>query len=243
MELAGWHVEEIQAFEREGAGVDLRGLVQGLRDRLGLTNIVYHSPVMPSHSFHDPYLLLTYSEEWVAHYKGQDYVQVDPVFNFGVRSLLPLDWAGLPKRSPRVVQMFAEARDAGVGHQGLTVPVRGPAQGLWALVSFTSGDNDRAWRDRKPELARDAVLAANYLHLKVAESFGPNPLADLDAISPREVEALAWAAEGKTTEDIAVLMRVSPETVKAHLDSARHKLGALNRPHAVAKALRSGIIR
>ena len=37
-------------------------------------------------------------------------------------------------------------------------------------------------------------------------------------------------------------MRISLETVKAHLDSARDKLQALNRIHAVAKALRAGLI-
>ncbi|MFZ0209721.1 MAG: LuxR C-terminal-related transcriptional regulator [Roseiarcus sp.] len=34
-------------------------------------------------------------------------------------------------------------------------------------------------------------------------------------------EALSWPAEGKTVTDIAVLMKISPEAVKAHLDSAR----------------------
>ena len=38
-------------------------------------------------------------------------------------------------------------------------------------------------------------------------------------------------------------MKISSETVKAHLDSARYKLGALNRGHAVAKAIRHGLIR
>jgi LuxR family transcriptional regulator, quorum-sensing system regulator SinR len=66
---------------------------------------------------------------------------------------------------------------------------------------------------------------------------------DLNTITRREIEALSWSAEGKTIEDIAVLMKIAQETVKAHLDSARHKLGALNRIHAVAKAIRAGLIR
>lgn len=51
-----------------------------------------------------------------------------------------------------------------------------------------------------------------------------------------------WLAEGKTIRDIAVLMDVSAETVKSHVNSARNKLGALNRPHTVAKALRMRLI-
>jgi DNA-binding CsgD family transcriptional regulator len=62
------------------------------------------------------------------------------------------------------------------------------------------------------------------------------------AITKREIEALEWAGEGKKPMEIASLMRISLEAVKAHLDSARYKLRALNRPHAVAKALRAGLI-
>lgn len=54
----------------------------------------------------------------------------------------------------------------------------------------------------------------------------------------RDVEALEWAAEGHTIADIARHMRISPETVKGHLDSARYKLQALNKVHAVSKAIR-----
>jgi DNA-binding NarL/FixJ family response regulator len=40
-------------------------------------------------------------------------------------------------------------------------------------------------------------------------------------ITRRECEAPSWPAEGKTVADIAVLMKISPETATAHLDSAR----------------------
>ncbi len=49
-------------------------------------------------------------------------------------------------------------------------------------------------------------------------------------------------AHGAKPIEVAALMHISQETVKAHLDSARDKLHALNRVHAVAKALRAGLI-
>lgn len=65
---------------------------------------------------------------------------------------------------------------------------------------------------------------------------------DLNAVTRREIEALEWAAEGKSVEDAALLMRISAITVRAHLESARHKLNALNRVHAITKTIRAGKI-
>lgn len=55
----------------------------------------------------------------------------------------------------------------------------------------------------------------------------------IPGLTKRKTEALEWSAEEKSMKDIAILMRISAETVKAHLDSARYKLHALNRIHAV----------
>ncbi len=139
--------------------------------------------------------------------------------------------------------MFDESREAGVGSQGMTIPMRGVENGVWGLFSITSNESDKEWVRRRPEMIADLVLIGNFLHQKAFEAHHTIEKIDLNAVTRREVEALAWTSEGKSVADIAVLMRISAETVKAHLDSARYKLGALNRVHAVAKAIRHGIIR
>jgi LuxR family transcriptional regulator, quorum-sensing system regulator BjaR1 len=62
-------------------------------------------------------------------------------------------------------------------------------------------------------------------------------------LAPRESVALQWAAEGKTDWEIAQLMGISEHGVDRHMRFVRHKLGASNRAHAVAEAIRRGIIR
>jgi DNA-binding CsgD family transcriptional regulator len=54
------------------------------------------------------------------------------------------------------------------------------------------------------------------------------------ALSPREREVLALAAEGATTSEIADRLTVSPGTVKRHLSSCFAKLGVENRGEALA---------
>ena len=57
------------------------------------------------------------------------------------------------------------------------------------------------------------------------------------ALSPREREVLALAAEGSTTGEIATQLTVSLGTVKRHLSSCFAKLGVENRSEALALLL------
>ncbi len=221
----------------------LDGFIAFVRERYGLANISYFCPSFRGRSITDPFIATTYSATWAEHYRAQGYVTIDPANNIGARSLLPIDWARLPKTDKKVLRMFGEAKDAGVGQQGMTIPVRGPTNGLWALFSVTSHESDFEWASRRYDLMRDLVHIANYVHQRAYEMHAEEETIDLNAITKREIEALEWSAEGKTVEDIAILMRISVETVKAHLDSAKFKLQALTRVHAVTKAIRAGLIR
>jgi DNA-binding CsgD family transcriptional regulator len=58
-----------------------------------------------------------------------------------------------------------------------------------------------------------------------------------------ELHALRYAAEGLTGIEASERMGVSQKTGKARLDRARLRLGARNTPHAVAIAMREGLIR
>jgi DNA-binding CsgD family transcriptional regulator len=62
------------------------------------------------------------------------------------------------------------------------------------------------------------------------------------AISSREAACLQWAAAGKTSEECAVILGLSPHTVNQHLASVAAKLGAVNRVQAVAKGVRAGLV-
>lgn len=64
----------------------------------------------------------------------------------------------------------------------------------------------------------------------------------LPPISPRELECLKLSANGYTSEEIAKLLKLSVHTTNQYLASTAHKLNAVNRMHAVAKALRLGLI-
>jgi two-component system NarL family response regulator len=65
---------------------------------------------------------------------------------------------------------------------------------------------------------------------------------DPGSLSERELEVLRLVASGLTNKEVAARLYLSVETVKAHLETIYRKLGAGDRTHAVAVALREGLL-
>ena len=61
-------------------------------------------------------------------------------------------------------------------------------------------------------------------------------------LTSREIECLQWAAQGKSSNEIAVLLGLTPRGIDFHFESARRKLEAKNRTHAVAIAVSNGLL-
>ena len=61
-------------------------------------------------------------------------------------------------------------------------------------------------------------------------------------LSDREIEALTWAARGKTSAEIAQILNLSKRTVDFHIDNARDKLGVATRIQAIIKATAGHLI-
>jgi DNA-binding NarL/FixJ family response regulator len=63
-----------------------------------------------------------------------------------------------------------------------------------------------------------------------------------ESLSVREIEVLRRVARGSANKEIAQQCEISEETVKTHMANILAKLGAKDRTHAVAIALKRGII-
>jgi len=78
----------------------------------------------------------------------------------------------------------------------------------------------------------EILAVANMMHLAILHL---PQLSRHRALSPRQREALEWVADGKTTQDVALLMGVSAAMVEKHLRLARDALAVETTAQAVAK--------
>jgi DNA-binding NarL/FixJ family response regulator len=70
----------------------------------------------------------------------------------------------------------------------------------------------------------------------------PGAQAEVDSLSPRELEVIRAAATGDTNKEIAKVLDISPRTVQVHLANIFSKLGVGSRTEAVLYGIRRGWI-
>ena len=74
----------------------------------------------------------------------------------------------------------------------------------------------------------------------IAESFDEVKTGPL---SPRETEIVRYISQGKTHEEIGIILGISSETVRSHTKSIQRKLDCTNSASAVTRAFELGILR
>lgn len=60
-------------------------------------------------------------------------------------------------------------------------------------------------------------------------------------LTPREMEVMELASQGKTKDEIATCLGISFDTVKSHMTSVRVKLNVTNTAQAVRVAITRGL--
>ena len=70
---------------------------------------------------------------------------------------------------------------------------------------------------------------------------GTPPAPGLDALTDREREMRAWVTTGRSNQEIAKELFLSPATVRTHISRAMGKLGARDRAQLVVFAVRAGL--
>jgi LuxR family transcriptional regulator len=103
------------------------------------------------------------------------------------------------------------------------------AIGLVGEPGMSQQNVDAVWEEH----GEDIYLMNNFAHLKIITMPYSSPNREL---TPRQREALEWAGDGKTTQDIALLMGLTTATVEKHLRLARETLSVDTTTQAVLKA-------
>lgn len=183
-------------------------------------------------------VLQRFPKGWAERYNQRAYVFRDPIVERLHQDHEPFYWKAAydSSRSASNVSLIrGESAEFGL-RGGFVVPIV-LLDGSTAAVSFGGADIDLSPSD-------ESVLSfvANYVMGQLLQRRWSSQRAR-SYVSAREYDCLLWAAEGKTDWEISVILGISNSTVTKHILSARRKLGATTKPHAVALAMRDGIIR
>jgi LuxR family transcriptional regulator, quorum-sensing system regulator BjaR1 len=206
-------------------------------NRFGFETLILTGLPNPDQRFEQVVLAKRWPAEWFKIYTANQYIRVDPVARLCRRSVNPFEWAEAPydaAQDPRAAEVMRRAQDFRMA-RGFIVPIHG-ITGYEACVSVGGVDLDLNTRS-KPAIH----LMAMYGFDRVRRLLSPKP-ATSHRLTIREREVLSWSANGKSAWEIGEILNITQRTVEEHLANARQKLGAMNRTHAVAIAIRDRII-
>jgi DNA-binding CsgD family transcriptional regulator len=88
------------------------------------------------------------------------------------------------------------------------------------------------------------IAAAGFAALRLEQVTGQDSKRAVSppSITPRELAVLRLVSLGKGNNEIAKLLGIGGETVRSHVKKVQAKLGATNRAHAAAEAVRQQLI-
>ncbi|WP_315986374.1 LuxR family transcriptional regulator [Bradyrhizobium sp. Bra78] len=205
---------------------------------LGLSCFAYLSvPQRPSAEAH---LISNYPSAWTTQYLKSHYERFDPVITRALGHPEPFEWGleiGSMARSKAERELFEEAAKFGIRH-GFTVPIhdyRGPV----AAVTFAANDRLPQFERSINEHAKALQLMAMYFHAHARRRIESRQMIHAVSLSPRELECLEWAAQGKSAWEIGRILGISRHTAATHLDNVKTKFGVRTIIQAVARFMAS----
>ncbi len=216
---------------------------------LGFTQVLYARQVVNPRLGENEWLPLrlnvrNFPKGW--HHKWRDFEAHDPYYHACFGGTMPFDWRDV-QCSDQLGRLERQAwqylADLGL-KRGMTIPIHLP-DGKFAVVSAILDRDLRDWDTLFEKTYTTMFHLTHNFHRTISERGFLNEVevALPNVLTPREGECLRWAAEGKTSPEIAMILDRSVETVRLHIKNAMLKLDANTRTHAVAKAVQLGVLR
>lgn len=227
----------LEALEQAEDLGTLQHATEQLCAHYSIDHVVYHWV----DSAGDHYGCGTYPESWQQRYLEKNYLRIDPVIVGVFQRFHPVNWKQLDWSSKAAKEFQAAAIDFGIGNQGYSVPVRGPS-GQFAIFTVSNNCDDAYWEAWTTERSRELLLIAHEFNKKALEFEAKRRPGMTQSLSPRELDAMTFLALGYSRAKAADELSISEHTLRVYIESARHKLGAQNTTHAVARAISQGLI-
>jgi len=227
-------IEGLGAYGSVPDAMDALALTFG---RYGFEHVIVTGLPNPDQRFSQMVLAKKWPAEWFSLYTEKNYDRVDPVIRMCRNTVNPFEWSEAPydaELEPGAVEVMRRATDFRMSH-GFVVPIHG-LTGYEAGVSLGGEHLDLNARS-KPALHLIAMYGFDHIRRLLAPSTHPSA-----RLTPREREVIAWASQGKSAWEIGEILNITQRTAEEHLATAARKLGAVNRTHAVAIAIRQRII-
>lgn len=186
----------------------------------------------------DRLVLSNHSEDYIRDFVDSELYYHAPMVTWSANNVGACSWStvigdpntlsDVEKRIVDFNKKYGLTAGYGISFKDISSRAKG-AIGLVAKPGIDQDEVDRIWaRD-----GREIVQMNNSAHLRITSL----PYSTLRRpLTSRQREVLEWVGDGKTTQDIATIMGLTPATIEKHLRLAREALDVDTTAQAVLKA-------
>jgi len=206
--------------------------------KLGFENCAYGIRVPVSYVDIQSLMFDNYPSVWQKRYLEAGYMQIDPVILHGVCSQEPLVWT--EQAFSIAPQFWDEAKSFGLrfGWSQSTLDGVGIG-GVLCLSRPAEILTEKELQEKEKQMSWLTHLA----HFSFSRILHPRAFNELKhPLTRREIEILKWAADGKSSREIAQILFLSKNTIDFHIKNIILKLQVKNKTAAVARAAMMGLL-
>lgn len=236
-------IEHIYALTRARTIEELWSLHVAKMAEFGFDRLLYgFTRYKTERSLGDPqdWIVLTnHNSDYVDRFFNDGFVEKSPLVLWSKNSEGARSWRWMEelhesgRLTPEQERLYQFNRRMNVV-AGMTISFSSVSERTRGAIALTGAqgmshdDVDEIWAQHGKEL----TIYNNIAHLKIITL----PYSGKRSLTKRQREALEWVGDGKTTQDIAILMGLKTATVEKHLRLAREALDVETTPQAVLKA-------
>jgi len=231
----------IDSFGQIGSSQQLVEAYQNLIQQFGFKVFCIGDVSAPHEARPNRVWAASWPEGWARLFQERNFAATDPVVHQMLRQHTGFRWRDVRKRVSGVAaEVMDSARDFSM-NDGFGVPVHSSKGGKIIGVSMAGPDSALDPREEASLHLATIYFEARLEALRELES---KPVSEPQELTPetiklttRERDCLSWVASGKTDWEIGQILGISAATTKEYVNRAMHKLDAVTRAQAVARAI------
>lgn len=180
-------------------------------------------------------LLTNHGDSYMEEFIGKGHLNNAPMIHWALENTGACSWNWMKEpgnltEAEQTVVAFNKAQNVTAGYTISFLSVSERSKGATALtakVGLSQDEVEAIWAKHGDEI----TVMNNVMHLKIQTL----PYSQR-TMTKRQREVLQWVGDGKTTQDIAILLELTPATIEKHLRLARESLDVETTAQAVLKA-------
>lgn len=236
--MKAWQEEQLQLLLNNATATDLFQQLTIMARELGFDYCAYGIRMPLPITAPKTEMFNNYPGVWQKCYQEQNYLEVDPTVRRGGLSTMPFVWTDelfAPARN-----LWEDAKAYGLEY-GWAQSCRN-VQNISGMLTLSRSHEDLSESElhaKTPEMCWLVQLA----HFGMSRCLTSSMMPEADVtLSKREIDVLRWTAEGKTSSEVADILRIAERTVNFHLSNAVTKLNATNKTAAAVRAAVLGLL-